>query len=131
MKNLISTLIFSFLLISISLSAQAYDVKSVTNPRLANGGFIYDPSKFLSEIELSQLNLSLADLEKATTAEFAIVILPSIGQSVPKEFAVELFNSWGIGKKNKDNGLLLLLVIDQRQPNRSQYEYKFESPQYH
>jgi uncharacterized protein len=27
---------------------------------------------------------------------------------------VELFNYWGIGKKGKDNGLLLLLVMDQR-----------------
>jgi uncharacterized protein len=33
---------------------------------------------------------------------------------VPRDFATELFNFWGIGKKGKDNGLLLLVVIGQR-----------------
>ncbi|HNI88433.1 MAG TPA: TPM domain-containing protein [Leptospiraceae bacterium] len=53
-------------------------------------------------------------LEKETSAEFAVIILSSIGEANPKDFAVTLFNYWGIGKKNKDNGLLLLLVMDQR-----------------
>ena len=112
--------IFQFLVISILLTfghnlfSEATTVKSVPNPRINYGGFISDPDKFLSENELTSLNADLLSLETQTSAEFAIVILSSIGESSPKDFAVELFNHWGIGKKGKDNGLLLLLVMDQR-----------------
>jgi uncharacterized protein len=46
--------------------------------------------------------------------EVAVVVLPSIGQLVPKDFAVALFQHWGIGKAGKDNGLLVLHILDQR-----------------
>src|SRR5690606_9104099 len=38
----------------------------------------------------------------------------SIGDEIPKDYAHQLFNNWGVGKAGKDNGLLLLVVIDQR-----------------
>ncbi len=114
MKILFSSFFVACLFFSGILIADSYDVKSVPNPRTTNGGFISDPGNFLSDADRARLNSELTDLEKAATAEFAIVILPSIGSSIPKEFAVELFNYWGIGKKGKDNGLLLLLVMDQR-----------------
>lgn len=38
----------------------------------------------------------------------------TIGEEVPKEFATELFRYWGIGDKATNNGLLILLVKDQR-----------------
>ncbi|MBL8022554.1 MAG: TPM domain-containing protein, partial [Leptospirales bacterium] len=40
--------------------------------------------------------------------------LPTIGKIVPKEFAVALFNTWKIGKAKKNNGLLVLHILDQR-----------------
>ena len=43
-----------------------------------------------------------------------VVALPSIGEDIPAEFAHKLFEHWGIGKKADDNGLLILLVLDQR-----------------
>lgn len=55
-----------------------------------------------------------------TTDEVAVVILPTIGSHAadarytPKTFATELFNLWGIGQKDKDNGLLILMVMDER-----------------
>lgn len=94
--------------------SQSYTINTVPNPRTLNGGFISDPGKLLDSTSYQSLNQKLIQLEKDTSVEFAIVALPSIGSNVPKEFAVELFNFWGIGKKGKDNGLLLLLVMDQR-----------------
>jgi uncharacterized protein len=41
-----------------------------------------------------------------------VVALHSIGASDINEFANKLFNFWGIGKKSKNNGLLLLVVMD-------------------
>ena len=114
MKNLTFNFLVTFVLFSAPLFSQTFEVKTVPNPRLANGGFVSDPNHYLQSTEIENLNTKLIELENSTTTEFAIVILPSIGRAIPKEFAVELFNSWGIGKKGKDNGLLLLLVMDQR-----------------
>jgi uncharacterized protein len=44
----------------------------------------------------------------------ALVLLTSIGEAVPKDFAYKLFNLWGIGKSGSDNGLLILFVLDQK-----------------
>ena len=56
----------------------------------------------------------LSQLEDSLSIEVAIVALSSIGEDIPAEFAHKLFEHWGIGKKADDNGLLILLVLDQR-----------------
>ena len=104
-----------FLLPVLSLFSQqeSYTVKTVPNPRTSQGGFVTDPGNILGD-EGGKINDLLVQFEKDTGNEIAVVVLPSIGESVPKDFAVELFNTWKIGKKGKDNGLLLLMVIDKR-----------------
>jgi uncharacterized protein len=117
MKLFISIFIFLF---STQILPQSYSVPTVPNPRQMDGGFISNPDKIMDDADYQIANTSLLNLEKETGVEFAIVMVRSIGDSVPKDFAVELFNHWGIGKKGKDNGLLLLIVMDQRR-------YEFET----
>ncbi len=52
----------------------------------------------------------LAKLERETGVEFAVVIVPSLKGDTIENFSEKLFKEWGIGKKGKDNGLLLLIV---------------------
>ncbi|MFN3940996.1 MAG: TPM domain-containing protein, partial [Chitinophagales bacterium] len=60
------------------------------------------------------VNSIIKDLEDSTTVQVGVVVINSIGNAVPKEFATALFRHWGIGQAEKDNGLLILLVINQR-----------------
>jgi uncharacterized protein len=85
---------------------------AVPNPRIANG-WVADPANLIAARH-ADINGLLTDLEQRTSVEVAVVILPTIGQLVPKDFAVALFQHWGIGKAGKDNGLLVLHVLDQR-----------------
>lgn len=96
-----------------------YTVEMVPNPKNTDGGWVSDPNNFLSIEHKSQLNLLITEIENTSTAQIAIVILPSIGDEIPKNFAVHLFEKWGIGQAEKDNGLLILTVIDQR---RTEFE---------
>lgn len=107
-------LILGLLLALTPLLAKPYTVDTVPNPRSLDGGYVSDPDGILSAAEKSELNEVLIALESETSVEYAVVLLNSIGQQVPKAFAVDLFNTWGIGKAGKDNGLLLLVVLDQR-----------------
>ncbi|MDF3818345.1 TPM domain-containing protein [Leptospira sp. 96542] len=87
----------------------------VINPRANGGGYVSDNVGYLKESgAISEINEILIQLEAETSAEIAIVIIPSIADQNPKEFANLLFAAWGVGKKGKDNGVLFLHITDQR-----------------
>lgn len=108
-------LFFSLFLITCpALNAQVYTVESVPNPKEMNGTYVSDPDTVLMVQTKDSINILFAELEKKTSDQVALVVLKSIGEEVPKDFAYRLFNHWGIGIKGKDNGLLMLMVMDQR-----------------
>lgn len=95
-------------------SSTCYSIETVPNPKTAYGGLVSDPGTLLDQFDRARIDTQLKRIESATTVQFAVVILQSIGGENIDEFAPRLFKKWGIGQASKDNGLLLLLVIDQR-----------------
>ena len=96
------------------LRAVEYTPAQVPNVHQTDGRrFVSNPDGILSPETVDTLDRTLFGLQEATTSEVAVVALQSIGQADTDLFATELFTQWGIGKKN-DNGLLVLLVLDQR-----------------
>ncbi|MBX7058315.1 MAG: TPM domain-containing protein [Leptospirales bacterium] len=100
-------------------SQPGYTLDSLPNPQVEHGGFVSDPSAILGAAERQQLEAMLSQLERDLAVEYAVAIVPSIGQENPKAFANLLFERWGVGKAGRDNGLLLLVVLDQR---RAEFE---------
>lgn len=60
------------------------------------------------------LEAQLASLERDTSAEMAVVTIPSLEGRVLEEYATALFTEWGVGKKGKDNGVLVLVAVADR-----------------
>jgi uncharacterized protein len=105
----------NFLIVEASAAAVPYTVESVPNPKAsASYNYVSNPDGVIESSTVSEIDSLLKELELQTTAQVAVVILNSIGDEVPKTFATKLFNYWGIGDREKDNGLLILLVMDQR-----------------
>jgi uncharacterized protein len=104
------------LLASAAAGQSAYEtVASVPNPKAGGaGGYVSDPEGILQTATVREINGLLREFEGRSTAQIAVAILPSIGTEVPKDFATRLFQHWGIGQAENDNGLLLLVVMDQR-----------------
>jgi uncharacterized protein len=92
---------------------RAYTLEDVPNPRTTHAGFVTDAAQALGAAG-GQLETRLAALQRDTGAEVAVVILPSIGDAVPKDFATRLFERWKIGRAGRDDGVLVLHVLDQR-----------------
>ena len=106
----IFTLSLVFTLLIANLPSYALTVKDVPNPRREYAGWVTDMVDMLSPQAESQLNQMISQLEKQNGTEIAIVTVPETKPSpTPKEFTTELFNTWGIGKGGKDNGLLFLI----------------------
>lgn len=87
-------------------------VEKVPNPKTFRNSWVEDSAGVLTDT--SVIDQMINTEEAASGMEIAVVTLPTIGSYVPKDFAVALFNHWKIGKKEKDNGILILHIIDQR-----------------
>lgn len=98
----------------------AYTIETVPNPKGPNkNGYVSDPGNIIGEAAIARINAIAYAVEANSSAEIAVVVLPSVGEENPKDFSNALFNYWGIGKTGKDNGLLILTVMDQR---RTEFE---------
>ncbi|MFA4844815.1 MAG: TPM domain-containing protein [Candidatus Margulisiibacteriota bacterium] len=77
-------------------------------------GFVNDYIGLLDASSSQKIAEVCRQLEKQTSAEIALAIVATVAPLDSKEYAVKLFEKWGIGKKNKDNGLLVLFARDER-----------------
>lgn len=77
-------------------------------------GKVNDFAEVLQPADRAALETALADLERATSAEVAVVTIRSLYGQTVEAYATALFNTWGIGKKGKDNGVLVLVAVDDR-----------------
>jgi len=113
MKKLFLTAVLCF--VSCVLCPKIY-AQDIPNPKTADANaFVSNPDEILSSTTVNQLNEQLYNLEQETSAEVAVVAVNSIDYQDIADFANTLFNSWGIGKKEKDNGVLILFVLDARE----------------
>ncbi|MBO0358350.1 TPM domain-containing protein [Hymenobacter sp. BT186] len=94
-------------------SAPSY-LTAIPDPKTLGETYVSDPDGVLSAATISALNDTLQALDQAGQAHIDVVLTNSIGDEVPKAAAHALFNHWQIGDPTKNNGLLILLVLDQR-----------------
>ncbi|MFN9053843.1 MAG: TPM domain-containing protein [Pseudanabaena sp.] len=72
--------------------------------------WIYDRADLLDWQTEFNLNLRINKLVGRTSAELAIATLPKVEtEQSPRAFAIKLFNALGIGKRETNNGVLLLV----------------------
>lgn len=114
MKARITILSMLLFFVLTDISGQ-WEPQTVINQRTINNSYISDADGNLHPSEIEQLNRILQQTEKETGVQFAIVVVNEISAKWDvMSFGVELFNNWGLGQKDKDNGLLLLIVMNTR-----------------
>ncbi len=84
----------------------------IPNPRTSNS-WVSDTASVIDAPTQSRMNNRIDQLHQAHGIEIAVVTVGDVADT-PKTFATELFNLWGIGDEQADDGLLILLVMDQR-----------------
>ena len=81
---------------------------------LSPKGRVSDFAGQFSAAELTALENFLQEVERKTTAEIAVVTVKNLDGGDIDDYATRLFERWGIGKKGKDNGALLIAAIEDR-----------------
>lgn len=77
-------------------------------------GYVNDFAGVLSGEVKSSLENIANELESKTGAEVVVATIETTEKYSIEEYAVRLFEKWGIGKKGKDNGALLLVAVKDR-----------------
>lgn len=108
-------LIFTITVIAAVAAYAAYGIKDIPNVHVADRTrYVSNPDGILSPEAVARLDAQLAGLWEQTSAEVVVVVVDAIDGGDIDQFATELFTDWGIGKKDKDNGLLFLVSKDDR-----------------
>ncbi len=79
-------------------------------------GHVSDFAQLLRPETIVALEQTLARFEQETGNEFAVVTIEKLpADHTIETYATELFEQWGVGKEESDNGLLLLVARDDRE----------------
>jgi uncharacterized protein len=98
-------------LVFVLLSLFAYGQPAI--PELW-GTRIHDEAGVLSSGFVNQLEHSLKSGEDSTSNQIAVLVIPTLNDYPVEEYALQVAEKWKLGQQGKDNGVLLLVVINDR-----------------
>jgi uncharacterized protein len=76
--------------------------------------WVTDAAGFLSEAVRQDLDSRLAEFERSTGHQLIVYIGRTTGDAPIEDWAVRAFESWRVGRKGIDDGLVLFLMTDDR-----------------
>jgi uncharacterized protein len=79
------------------------------------GHRVHDEAHILSQNTIDILEASLKTHEDSTTNQVAVLIIPSLEGDVLEEYSLRVaHDEWKLGTKGNDNGVLLLIAVEDR-----------------
>ena len=81
-------------------------------PSVSKDTYVYDSADILSPETKQSVNDMLDKLEQDTSIEFAVITISSIDGLSIEDYSNQVYNELGIGKRDSDNGILLLIAAD-------------------
>ncbi len=98
------SVLFSFLLWGYIGIAQDFPAKSNT--------LVTDYTNTLSPADKQRLENKLVAFDDSSSTQIAVVILKSVGDYDINQYGQQLGRKWGIGQKGTNNGIIVLVAID-------------------
>lgn len=102
--------------VGITALAPAASASSIQLPRLPKDQCVVDDAGVLSDSTTSELETLNAQLSSSCdSAQIVVLTVDYTGSATTEDYATEAFNTWGIGSSSKNNGVLILLVMQSDQ----------------
>ncbi|WP_412067741.1 TPM domain-containing protein [Rubrivirga sp. IMCC43871] len=95
------------------LAAPSVDAQSLAVPPLT--GRVVDLAEVLSPSTEAAITARLAAHEDSTSNQIAVLTIPSLEGAILEEYATDVFRTWGLGQADRDNGVLLLVAVGDRE----------------
>lgn len=97
--------VFFFALCSLFVSAQRFPKPT---------GYVNDYARIMNSSDRQMLENKLSQYDKLTTIQVTVMTTSSLDGMEIEEYAMKLFKEWGVGKKGKDNGVLIVVAPNER-----------------
>ena len=104
--------LLKFILPAIILCMLASQLSALDVPAL--NGRVNDYAGMISDNTEQELNRKLAELEKSDSTQIVVLTIPSLEGDALENFSIRVAESWKIGRKKYDNGVILLAVKNDR-----------------
>ncbi|MBK9655188.1 MAG: TPM domain-containing protein [Rhodanobacteraceae bacterium] len=102
--------LIALILLSPALHAERVDQLPVPLP----ASHVADPRGLLAADTRAELDRLASTLDRAGRGELGFVVIASTEGVDARRFATEVFNRWGIGDRQRNDGTLILLAKDDR-----------------
>lgn len=106
MNSLLKTLTL-FFFISLPIGVQALDVPTLRNR-------VTDLAQVLDQSTANALESELRSFEQQSSNQVAVLIIPSLEDDNLESYSHRVAETWHLGTADKDNGVLLLIVVNDR-----------------
>jgi len=111
MRKIYQLILFFILLSPIAF---AYTPESLPNPQATASSFVCNPDGILSAEDAALIDQLCYQLRKETEAELAVIAIQDANGYEAADFAQQVFNRWGIGSKERNSGVMILLITGSR-----------------
>lgn len=102
--------------VGITALAPAASASSIQLPSLPKDQCVVDDAGVLSDSTTSELETLNAQLSSSCNgAQIGVLTVDYTGNATTEDYATEAFNTWGISSSSKNNGVLILLVMQSDQ----------------
>ena len=88
-------------------------------PKPSSISYVYDYANLLEPSDLQHIKQIAKIIDDKTRAQLVVVTVKDLDGKSLEEYSLNLFRSWGIGDKEKNNGVLLLINKKNLIENRS------------
>ena len=103
--------VLTFLAFLVALIWSSFAMAYEPPPSPAHG-MILDQANVLSPVELTNLATKLQDIQNKSKNEIGVLIISSLDGEAIEDVGFATFNAWKIGQEGQDNGVLLVVVIN-------------------
>ena len=115
MRRIISLALLVCFFTTVWAQSHAYKVEEIPMVHLQNRTrYVSNPDGVLSAGAVAAMDTTLFALEQRTGVQTLVVAVKQIDGGDCFEFAYQLGKKNGVGEKGKDNGLVILLVTEER-----------------
>ena len=76
--------------------------------------YVQDFANILNDNEEAQMRNMGRQIEDQTTSQIAVLTVDSIGETSIEEYAVKAYRSYGLGTKENNNGVLLVIAMKEK-----------------
>lgn len=105
MKKFLMALFMGAMLLVSSFAFADFTVPTPT-------GYVTDTSGKLSPSQMRALNQRLTDYQRTTGNEIGVLVVPSLEGGNLEDVTHKVFQTYGVGKKGLDNGILLFVAVN-------------------